>query len=52
MRLSDQMEGLISNFHRTLDTYLAKLPADVRARAQMKVSGPIDMPVFDLGVEP
>lgn len=47
MRLSDQMEGLISNFHRTLDRILGREEADKVAQALRKASGPIEVPVYD-----
>ncbi|MCK9541688.1 MAG: aromatic ring-hydroxylating dioxygenase subunit alpha [Novosphingobium sp.] len=48
MRLSEQMEGLISNFHRTLDKYLAREDSEKLARALRLVSGPIDVPCYDI----
>ncbi len=50
MRLSEQMEGLISNFHRTLDGFLAGAPHGKLAHAIATTVGPIDMPVKDLGL--
>lgn len=49
MRLSDQMEGMISNNHRLIDGYLAGLDSDTLLRAAQQVSGPIDSPIRDLG---
>lgn len=49
MRLSNQMEGLISNFHRTLDGYLAGQPHEKLSKASAVTSGPIDQPVKDIG---
>jgi hypothetical protein len=49
MRLSDQMEGMISNNHRLIDGYLAGLDGQTLARAAQQVSGAIDAPVRDLG---
>lgn len=49
MRLSDEMEGLISNYHRTIDGFLGGVPADKLAKAMSITSGPIDSPVRDLG---
>lgn len=49
MRLSDQMEGMISNNHRLIDGYLAGLDGATLARAAQQVSGPIDAPARDLG---
>lgn len=44
MRLSGEVEGLIGNFHRVLDGYLAGLPSDALLPAVQQVSGPIDAP--------
>lgn len=49
MRLSDQMEGMISNNHRLIDGYLAGLDNETLLRAAQQVSGAIDSPVRDLG---
>jgi hypothetical protein len=50
MRLSEQMEGHVSNFERVLDGYLAGLPhaALLPAVRQLNVY-PFDKPVLDLG---
>jgi glycine betaine catabolism A len=50
MRLSPQVEGLISNNHRLIDGYLAGLDYDKLVPAAQKVSGRIDVPVADLGL--
>jgi phenylpropionate dioxygenase-like ring-hydroxylating dioxygenase large terminal subunit len=49
MRLSSKVEGMISNYHRLIDGYLAGLGDDELVPAVQKVSGPIDAPVRDLG---
>jgi phenylpropionate dioxygenase-like ring-hydroxylating dioxygenase large terminal subunit len=49
MRLSNQMEGLISNYQRLIDGYLRGLDYDQLTPAARKVSGCIDVPVADLG---
>ena len=49
MRLSKDMEGLISNYQRLIDGYLAGYDDATLLEAVQKVSGPIDMPVLDLG---
>ncbi len=49
MRLSGVTEGLISNFHRLVDGYLAGLGYDKLLPAVQKVSGGIDAPIRDLG---
>jgi len=48
MRLSEQMEGLISNYHRTLDRYLAGEPNDRIAAALLRASGPIESPCAEM----
>ena len=49
MRLSDQMEGHISNFHRTIDGYLAGLPHDQLLRALPAVNvNPLERPVVEI----
>ncbi|WP_197063628.1 aromatic ring-hydroxylating oxygenase subunit alpha [Novosphingobium malaysiense] len=50
MRLSDQMEGLISNFHRTLDGFLSGVPVEDLAEAMRVTSGAIDVEVRNLGL--
>ncbi|MBO0729411.1 MAG: aromatic ring-hydroxylating dioxygenase subunit alpha [Acidimicrobiaceae bacterium] len=49
MRLSDEVEGLISNFERVVDGYLAGLPDEKLVPAIQKVNGTIDVPIADLG---
>ncbi len=49
MRLSNQMEGLISNYQRLIDGYLAGLGYDKLTPAARKVSGCIDVPIAELG---
>ena len=49
MRLSDQMEGMIGNYQRLIDGYLAGLGYDQLLPALQQVPGPIDAPVRDLG---
>jgi hypothetical protein len=50
MRLSDKMEGMISNNHRLIDGYLAGQPYAKLLKAARKVSGSIDAPVAKLGL--
>ncbi|MFK7894603.1 MAG: aromatic ring-hydroxylating dioxygenase subunit alpha [Myxococcota bacterium] len=45
MRLSPEVEGLISNFHRVIDGYLANRPHAELLPAAQKVSGGIDAPI-------
>ena len=49
MRLSDQIEGLISNFERVIDGFLAGLPYDALVPAIQKTNTTIDVPIADLG---
>jgi phenylpropionate dioxygenase-like ring-hydroxylating dioxygenase large terminal subunit len=49
MRLSEQMEGHISNFHRTLDRFLAGQHYDRLMPALRHVNvNPLEMPIVDL----
>jgi len=50
MRLSPRAEGLISNYQRTIDGFLAGLPSEKLARAISKVTGTFDKPIVDLGI--
>jgi hypothetical protein len=45
------MEGLISNYQRTIDGYLRGAPTDRLLAALQEASGPIDVPVADLGLQ-
>jgi hypothetical protein len=49
LRLSDKVEGMIGNYHRLIDGYLAGLDHERLLHAAQQVSGPIDAPVRDLG---
>jgi Rieske 2Fe-2S family protein len=49
MRLSDQIEGLISNFERVVDGFLAGLPYGTLVPAIQKTNTTIDVPIVDLG---
>jgi phenylpropionate dioxygenase-like ring-hydroxylating dioxygenase large terminal subunit len=49
MRLSDQIEGLISNFERVVDGFLAGLSYDELVPAIQKTNTTIDVPIADLG---
>ncbi len=48
MRLSKDVEGMVSNFHRLLDGYLAGVPAEKLAQANQKLAGNFDGPIKDL----
>jgi Rieske 2Fe-2S family protein len=49
MRLSNKVEGLISNYQRLIDGYLAGLSNEQLLPAVQQVSGTIDVPIKDLG---
>lgn len=50
MRLSEQMEGHISNFHRTIDGFLAGRSDEELQRALQVVNvNPLEMPILDIG---
>jgi phenylpropionate dioxygenase-like ring-hydroxylating dioxygenase large terminal subunit len=50
MRLSEGVEGSISNFERTIDGFLAGLPYERLLRALQAVNvNPLEQPVVDLG---
>jgi phenylpropionate dioxygenase-like ring-hydroxylating dioxygenase large terminal subunit len=49
MRLSEQMEGHISNFHRTIDGFLAGLPHERLRGALREVNvNPLERPIVDI----
>ena len=50
MRLSTEIEGLISNFERVIDGFLAGLPYERLVPAIQKTNTTIDVPVADLGL--
>ncbi len=51
MRLSERMEGHISNFQRTIDGYLAGVPQERLLAALQAVNVcPFDQPIADLGL--
>jgi nitrite reductase/ring-hydroxylating ferredoxin subunit len=49
MRLSKDVEGLISNYQRLIDGYIAGVASDRLAEANQKLGGNFDGPVLDLG---
>jgi hypothetical protein len=51
MRLSSQVEGLISNYQRLIDGYLENRDYKSLVAAANQVSGSIDVPIADLGFE-
>jgi hypothetical protein len=51
MRLSEQIEGHISNFHRTIDAYLEGRPHAELTKALEELNvNPLERPVVDLGL--
>ena len=51
MRLSEHLEGGISNFERTVDGFLADLPYERLFQALRAVNvNPLESPVADLGL--
>jgi phenylpropionate dioxygenase-like ring-hydroxylating dioxygenase large terminal subunit len=50
MRLSHTIEGLISNFERVVDAFLADLPYDMLLPAIRKTHSTIDVPIADLAL--
>ena len=50
MRLSTEIEGLISNFERLVDGFLAGLPYERLVGAIQKTNTTIDVPVAALGL--
>ena len=48
MRLSKDVEGMVSNFHRLVDGYLAGIPAEQLAHANRMLAGNFDGPIKDL----
>jgi carnitine monooxygenase subunit len=49
MRLSHQVEGMISNYQRLIDGYIAGQPIDRLAAGNRVVNQGYDSPVSDLG---
>jgi hypothetical protein len=49
MRLSEEIEGHISNYQRTIDGFLASLPYASCSRAPVGQRNPLDRPVVDIG---
>ncbi|MCJ8156094.1 SRPBCC family protein [Sphingomonas sp. LaA6.9] len=49
MRLSKDIEGLISNYQRIIDGYLKGVPQDKLAAANQKLGGNFDGKILDLG---
>ena len=50
MRLSDSVEGLISNYQRLIDGFLAGLPNDQLVPAMQQVVGSFDIATRDIGI--
>jgi phenylpropionate dioxygenase-like ring-hydroxylating dioxygenase large terminal subunit len=49
MRLAKGVEGLISNYQRIIDGYLAGVPQEKLAKANSQLGGNFDGPILDLG---
>jgi phenylpropionate dioxygenase-like ring-hydroxylating dioxygenase large terminal subunit len=49
MRLSPKVEGMISNYQRVIDGYLAGIDSDTLARASARTCSGFDAPLIDLG---
>jgi hypothetical protein len=49
MRLSKKYEGMISNFHRLVDGYIAGVEQNKLATASAKVNAGFEGPVQDIG---
>ena len=52
LRLSKSVEGLISNYQRLIDGYLAKASPDSLAAANRQLGGNFDGPILDLDLGP
>ena len=50
MRLSKDVEGLISNYHRIIDGYIAGEPGAKLAAANQKLGGNFDGKILELGL--
>ena len=49
MRLSKDFEGMISNYHRLIDGYIAGRDKAALAEASRRVNCGFDSPIVDLG---
>jgi phenylpropionate dioxygenase-like ring-hydroxylating dioxygenase large terminal subunit len=49
MRLSERLEGIVGNYHRLVDGFLARLPYEKLVPAMHKVCGSFECEVRDLG---
>jgi hypothetical protein len=49
MRLSNQIEGMIANYQRLIDGYLAGLPNEKLVPAMQHVHGFLDSASYDIG---
>jgi hypothetical protein len=50
LRLSKDKEGLISNYQRLIDGYIAGQPPEKLAKAMQKLGSNFDGPILDLGI--
>jgi nitrite reductase/ring-hydroxylating ferredoxin subunit len=51
LRLAKEVEGLISNYQRLIDGYIADAPLSRLAAANQKLGGNFDGPILDLGLD-
>ncbi|HMO69043.1 MAG TPA: aromatic ring-hydroxylating dioxygenase subunit alpha, partial [Novosphingobium sp.] len=50
MRLSKDVEGLVSNYQRLIDGYLAGVPLEKLAKANHELGGNFDGPIKELDI--
>jgi hypothetical protein len=50
MRVSPEQEGMISNYQRLIDGYLAGLPLEKLAKASQIVNSGFAAPILDIGI--
>jgi hypothetical protein len=50
MRLSDKVEGLISNYQRLIDGFLAGLPDEQLIPAMQQVTGSFEVETREIGI--
>jgi carnitine monooxygenase subunit len=51
MRLSKTWEGMISNYHRLIDGYIAEVDTETLGKATNVVNSGYNAPILDLGFE-
>ena len=50
MRLSGEVEGMVSNYQRLIDGFLDGVASDLLAKAQAITNDGFDRPILDLGL--